>query len=278
MSVEFRSPLGLVLTGGGALGSWEAGALDGLFSGGLRFDTVLGYSSGALAGAGAFLGAMPELLSRWRKVDEGRILRFFPRLKPLSFFSSESLYESVQAAGDERNARKSPPFEFVVVTVLARQSRPAYHRFGASCWDGPLAARLVASASIPVIFPPVEIDGALYTDGGIPCAHPLSFAALSHCRDVLIVEMVRPEEAGRVFLNPLRSYEQQGREAALLQVETGMRSLGALPEPPRIFRLRPSRILEFSMLDFKSRYCAPALELGRRDAEAFLREGAVLPA
>jgi len=269
--MEFKRPLGLVLTGGGALGSWQAGCLQGLLDGGLRPDRVLGYSSGALAGAGGFLGVMPELVRRWRRIDEGRILRFSPKFSPFSLFSGASLFESASAARDETAARRSASFDFTVVTVDLGRDEPAYHRFSPSGeWDGPLEHRLVASASIPVIFPPVEIGGCVFSDGGIPCGKPLSYASLEGCREVIVIEMVRPEERGRRYWNPLRRYEQQGREAALDQAERGIASLRALPDPPRVHRLRPSRILEFSMLDFKSAYCSLALDGGIADARRFL--------
>lgn len=270
-AMTFERPLGLVLTGGGALGSWEAGCLQGFLDAGLRPDRVLGYSSGALAGAGGFLGAMDELTRRWRRIDEGKILRFAPKISPLSLFSGESLFESASAARDEEAARRSAAFDFTVVTVDLGRNAPAYHRFTpGGAWDGPLEHRLVASASIPVIFPPVEIGGCVFSDGGIPCGTPLSYASLAGCRTVVVVEMVRPEERGRRYWNPVRRYEQQGREAALDQADRGVASLLELPEPPRVHRLRPSRVLEFSMLDFKSAYCSPALDLGIEDARRFL--------
>jgi NTE family protein len=269
--MDYREPLGLVLTGGGALGAWEAGCLEGLLRGGLRFDRVIGYSSGALAGTGAFLGRMDELLERWRRIDEGRILRFSPQLSPLSLFSNAALFESVEAASDDDAAKRAANFDFTVVTVDAHLDRPAYHRFHRKkAWDGPLAARLVASASIPTIFPSLEVDGRIYYDGGIPCGEPLSYSSLEGCRTVFVVEMIRPEERGAKHWHPLRSYEQQGRDAALDQAETGIASLKALEFPPEIVRVRPSTVLDYTMLDFSSASCAPAVEQGLEDAKTYL--------
>jgi len=267
-------PLGLVLTGGGALGSWEAGALDGLLAAGLEFDRVIGYSSGALCGAGAFLGRMDELLDRWRRIDEERILRFSPDYGTGSLFSGQSLWDSTSAAKDEDRAKRVGAFEFVVLTVDTQTERFVEHRFwpgGGSHWDGPLQAKLVASSSIPGIFPPVEIEGRLHSDGGIPCSEPMSYASLSHCKDVIVIEMVRPEEAGRNFWNPLRNYEQKGRDSVIGMSQDGVESLLSLKDPPRVHRLRPSTVLEHTMLDFKSRYCLPATAQGRHDAAAFLQ-------
>jgi hypothetical protein len=54
-------------------------------------------------------------------------------------------------------------------------------------------------------------------------------------------------------------------------MDNGVRSLVSLPDGPRVSRVWPSRKLEFGMLSFGSKLLPAAMELGRRDAEAFLR-------
>ena len=51
--------LTLVLSGGHALGAFQAGAIDALLAGGVRFDRVLGTSIGAINGA-IFCGNEPQ--------------------------------------------------------------------------------------------------------------------------------------------------------------------------------------------------------------------------
>lgn len=272
----FRSPLGLALAGGGALGSWQAGVLSALTEGGLSFDKVLGFSAGALTGAAYFLGREEELLSRWRAIDSHRILRFSPRLSPLSLFSGESVWEAVRHASDEESAKRAGRCDFLVVS-LRDDGLPVYSRFspgGARGWDGPLDARLVASCAIPVIFPPVRIEEAagprLYRDGGIPGREPLSFADFAGCRDLVVVEMVRPEEPGPSAWGPIARREQKARVSVREHMNRGVLSLAGLPEPPRVFRLSPSKVLDFTMLCFRERHCGPALELGLADGRGFL--------
>jgi len=82
MAPELRRPLGLILSGGGSLGAWQAGCLAALIRGGLVFDKVLGFSAEALTGAAYFLGADRDLLGRWRDAGRSRILLLSPRLRP----------------------------------------------------------------------------------------------------------------------------------------------------------------------------------------------------
>lgn len=274
--------MGLALAGGGALGSWQAGVLEALTSGGLSFDKVLGFSAGALSGAAYFLGCQEELLSRWRAIDSHRILRFSPRLSPLSLFSGGPIWESVRHAFDEESAKRAGRCDFLVVS-LREDGLPVYSRFspgGLRGWDGPLDARLVASCAIPIIFPPVRIQEAsgpqLYRDGGIPGREPLSFAGLAGCRDLIVVEMVRPEEPGPSAWGPIARREQKARVSVREQMNRGVLSLASLSQPPRVFRLFPSKILDFTMLSFRERHCGPALELGLADGYGFLKRQAAL--
>lgn len=268
----FRRPLGLALAGGGALGAWQAGALDSLVRAGLRFDKIVGFSAGALAASAMALGRVRELVQRWREVDGQRILRFSPRLSPLSFFSGEPIWNSIQETWDDAQARREARCEFTVVGLDAETRIPAYWSFSPSNgrWDGPLAKRLMASCAIPKIFPPVPIDGRVFVDGGVPGKEPLSFAALAGCRDVIVLEMVRRAELGRSFWSPARRWDQFGRELVRGLMDEGVSSLQALPEAPRVFRVGPSAVLDYSALSFRSRHCAPALNLGLADGAALL--------
>ncbi len=258
------------------MGAWQAGCLETLNDSGLRFDKVLGFSAGALTGAAYFMGRIPELISRWTNVDGERVLRFSPRLRPFSLFSGDGIRDPLEYALDEARARAVASCELTVLSLRIDDDVSEYSRFtpeGGAAWDGPLAERLVASCSIPTIFPPVRINGRTYIDGGIPGREWFRCDAVADCRDVIVVEMVRPEEMGQKSWNPVSVYEQKGRDLVRKQVDSGLASLENAPNPPRIYRLYPSKVLGFGMLSFRNRYCVPALEQGRQDAAAFLKEG-----
>lgn len=275
---EFRRPLGLALAGGAALGSWQTSAVHELVHGfGLHFDAALGFSAGALNATGYFLGRMDEALARWRNIESARLLRYSPRLFPPTLFSGEPLWEQLSAARDENHARSNGRGRLVVVSACRAERRRVYAVFdhkGAGRWDGPLAHHLAGSCAIPWIFPPVKTDyrgkNLTLVDGGVTVPETFSFAELAHCRDVIVVEMVRPEEIGRKR-NPW-SYktDQRGRETSRRLMNEGIDSLRRLANPPRIFRLAPSRPLAFPMLSFKAGDMADAMSRGLEDARAFM--------
>lgn len=242
---------------------------------GLDFDAVLGFSAGALTGAGYFLNRQDEALERWRRTEESRILRLSPRLFPPTIFSGEPLWESVVSARDEEHAREHGRCRLIVVSTRRQERKPVYAVFSPreGRWDGSLAHHLVGSCAIPGIFPPVEAhyqgEPMTLMDGGIRTGEPMSFASLSDCKDVIVLDMVRPEEVGRPRYTVSRILDQQSREASRLMVDEGIASLRTPAADRRIFRLNPSRVLDFSMLSFKAIHIQEGLRRGIEDARAF---------
>lgn len=271
---ELRRPLGLALAGGGALASWQAGALAEFGRAGLAFDEVLGFSAGALAGAAVVLDNVAEVVRRWREVDDARLLTFAPQRSPLSLFSGEPVWNSIRDTWDDEDAKRRARGALTVVSLDARTRRPEYSRFDAAAgvWDGPLARRLLASCAIPVVFPPVAVGGRSFVDGGVRGSAPLSFSALGACRDVVVLEMVRPEERGARSWSPVWLWEQVSREVVLDLMDEGVTSLLERPDPPRVFRVYPDRALDFVSLDFSSRRCALAVTQGEADGRSFLAD------
>jgi NTE family protein len=271
--------LGLLLSGGGALGAWQAGALEALSAAGLQFDKVLGFSAGAMAGATCAFGMLEDLVGFYRDADHVRVLRFGPGLRPPRLFSSEVLWETMKPFYDDIAAKRSIKCCLTVMTLRLRDLATVYSRFtpgGIGGWDGPLAAKLVASCAIPGIFPAVTFQErhgpAWHLDGGVRGRELMTMQGLESCRDVLVLEMVRPEETRLRTWSPSLFFKLRGRHICRAQIDHAVSSALSGPMPPRVFRLAPSRFLDFSMLGFSSRNCVPALDLGRSDAAGFLKD------
>lgn len=204
----------LVLQGGGALGAYQAGAYAALCEAGMDPDWVAGVSIGAInaaivAGNPANL-RVQRLCEFWQRVSQ-----FSPPMLPVSFESMRPMMNRMSTASafvfgvpGFFKPRLVPPFFAADGTVGAlsfydtaplkatleelidfdlinrkqvRLSLGAVNlRNGNSVYFdnskmsiGP--EHVMASGALPPGFPPVEIDGELYWDGGIVSNSPLTY-------------------------------------------------------------------------------------------------------
>lgn len=263
-----------MLAGGGSLGSWQAGALRELEKAGVSFSTVLGFSAGSLNGAAYALGALAVALEGWSRCD--RLLRLRPRLSPPALFSERPVWEQLSHAHDDERARKDLRCRLVVQSTRFQRDRWVRAVFEpGGRWDGPLARHLQASCAIPLVFPPVEVshegESHMLFDGGVPVGSPFTFEPLEGCSDVIVLEMVRPEEIGRRPWNPIEGLDQHGRETCRRHMDDGVAHWRGARPGCRVYRVWPSRYLG-SMLDFSSGKARECAAQGAEDAKAFLAE------
>ncbi|MBI4348291.1 MAG: patatin-like phospholipase family protein [Elusimicrobia bacterium] len=274
--------LGLVLSGGGSHGAWQAGCLAALREGGLAFESAVGFSIGSITGLSHLLGMEGELAQRWRDMDRLRILRFEPRLHacwltPVSLYSGGGVRDALGIVPDDPECRRRAKCSLTVVTHRVHDLSLRYYTFapeGRGPWDGRVGDALKASCAVPWIFPPVRLAGdtgeRLHVDGGVPGLRGMRFDALEGCDEVVALCGTRVEELGRPGAWLRRGLDQLGREACLRHVDAGLARLEAGRNPPRVHRLQPSRVLEYAQMDFSSASCGPAVDLGFRDGKAFL--------
>jgi len=186
----------LILQGGAALGAFEAGVLRALVESGRRIDIVTGCSIGALMGAilvGSRGDPVQTLRDMWQRFAMP-VNPFLPsilaRSVPLpgvrnfyrpnpAWFALPALathmYEGrpLEAALKEWvdfDKLNASPIEVIVTAVELKSGRLtefSSHR------EGLTAKHLVASASLPPVFPATSIDGGEYWDGGLIANTPL---------------------------------------------------------------------------------------------------------
>jgi predicted acylesterase/phospholipase RssA len=209
-SLHAQEPLNiLALSGGGAAGAFGAGAIAGLTRSGARpdFRVVTGVSVGALIAPYAFLGSTWDgrlvdaftsdagqhlLQPRGLGVIFGSSLyRGAPLKHLIDAYVSDTMLEAVAREADRGRL-------LLVATTNVATGEPVVWDMGAIAKYGGPAARtlfrdvLVASASVPGVFPPVAIhlqeDGAprdeVHVDGGttLPFFVPAAFVQPSEAR------------------------------------------------------------------------------------------------
>lgn len=173
MNRDARYQHGFVLSGGAARGVAHLGIMKALEEAGIFPDVISGASAGAIAGVFRADGMpIPEILDFFMNK------RLFNFVRPSSFtkgFLSLGGMEHVL-----RDALKARTFEELKIPLHVcatnyNTGKPVYFS------SGELIQAVMASASIPVLFTPVEIEGNTYIDGGITDNLPVE-PLLGKCR------------------------------------------------------------------------------------------------
>jgi NTE family protein len=158
--------IGLVLSGGGYRGAAHAGAIKALEEFDIRADCISGTSAGALAGALYAANYSPEeILGVFKKVKIFGVARY-ARNKP-GWVDTDKFREFLLQYFPDDSFDKLDKTLYVTSTDLLNGHVKVFN-------SGELIAPLLASASFPGIFSPVEIGDGLYADGGILDNFPVS--------------------------------------------------------------------------------------------------------
>jgi NTE family protein len=194
----------LVLQGGGALGSYQAGVYQALHEAGVEPDWIVGTSIGAINASLIAGNAPQDRLARlnefWSRVQRAPHWSFrdvFPGLGERwsywttltqgipGFFKPNALAhagDSFPLGADRAGYYSTAPLERTLaelvdfdlinrgrprLTVGAAHVRTSQMRYF-DTRDGKLDVRhIMASGALPPAFPPIRVDGELYWDGGI---------------------------------------------------------------------------------------------------------------
>lgn len=159
-SVPYQPPrLGLALSGGTAKVIAHLGVLQAFEEAGLRPDRLAGTSGGSLLAVLYAAGiSLDDLVAEANEVNWRKLANV--HLPRLGLLSSQRIEDFVRdRLGELRFEELEIPTK-VVATNLLTGEKTVFSR-------GPVAPVIRASCSIPQIFAPVEIDGGLYSDGGI---------------------------------------------------------------------------------------------------------------
>lgn len=169
--------VGLVLEGGGMRGAYTAGVLDAFLDHGIDLPYVIGVSAGANAGADYVARQRErnhrmfvELAADPRYAGWGNVLR------ERSWFGMRFLFETApdEVAPFDYEALARSPKTFIVVATDCLTGAPVYfnsHDSDPRCFIHTVHR---ASCSIPLMSPPVRIDGRMYLDGGVSDPIPIA--------------------------------------------------------------------------------------------------------
>ena len=272
--------LALVLSGGGAKGAWEAGVASALVVRGEPVRLIAGSSSGALTAAMIADGRLDRLEAIWRTITRDQVyaLRpsvFFAGLLPGwltllgvntagSLFDPRPLRALIETAIDLERVRGSNVRVLAVTTDLGRGVKRVFDN------ETLTVDALMAAASVPGAFPPVEIDGAFLVDGGVTGRAPVLEAVETGVPvDRILVVMGFTLEERRERPTSIRKALEAAFEIAMTTQIQRDAELARLRHPAiDVQVLAPSAPLNLRPQDFDSARTGPAYDLGQRDGAA----------
>ena len=235
-----------VFSGGGAKAIACAGAWRALEEAELPPAHVVGTSFGAVIGAALAAGLSHSAVAGLAGgITRGQVAR----VKPLALLAGSFATSFLKSAGlRDVIARLVPARRFsdlkipltVAVTDVDSGELVLFGAGGNS--DVPLVDALYASCALPLYYPPAEIDGKRYGDGGLRAVLPLD-AALALAPDLVVAVHVGPgfDEGGPGGAAPippmLRTHGEALRIMMAAQVE---QQVAAWPvSGPKLVLVRP---------------------------------------
>ena len=164
--------VGLVLSGGGALGFAHIGAIKALEEYGIEPEYVAGTSMGAIIGvmyaAGYSADEIMHIVKEDRLYNVGRLITLQSALRNSGMSTHKTLLREL-AELIPHNSFDSLERKFMVCVTSVETGEAVYRHEG-----GELKEYVAASAAIPGMFEPIMIDSVRYIDGGIVDNLPVS--------------------------------------------------------------------------------------------------------
>ncbi len=191
--IEVTTPhTAFVLTGGGSLGAVQVGMLQALLERDIRPDLLVGASAGALnaafvGGHGFSESSLHALAGIWRRLRRHDVFPFDPSRHLLalagarpSLCAPDALARLIAAnlASDLLEDARIP-VHVVATDVLSGRD--------VVIGSGDATSAVLASASIPSVFPAVERDGLILFDGGVANNAPISHAVALGAERVVVL-------------------------------------------------------------------------------------------
>ncbi len=282
---RWRGYTAFVLSGGGARGAFQVGALKALIAHGVRPDVVVGTSIGSWNGSWLARDPSAEgidgLAEVWRGLTSLGVLLGIetprPDLPPTkagmrflmaarrvargypSLYSDTGLRQLIERhIGDVTFDELSLPLR-IIATDLTRGTRAVFS-------SGLVAPAVLASSAMPGVFPPVCIANRVYLDGGALDNCSLDTALQLGARRIFVVDVDSGtfDDPSPVWCNELTPAALRGHAgsmpavAAVFERMTQVvcqyqfeQALRRLPRGVEVHVLKPGRGVAGNVLDFE---------------------------
>jgi NTE family protein len=197
--------LAVVLSGGGAKGAFQAGALEELVvRRGADFDIWAGVSTGAIQALGGAMGDVPGLVAHWRTINSNKDIYTENASILGGLLGADSLHDTkplqarLKAFADEAKLRASGKTLLLGVVNLQTGAFRTVDQRASNIADW-----VYASCAMPVYFKPLKTrDPASgqedqWVDGGVRDVTPLSAAMEQNPDAILVIRASAPPANAR---------------------------------------------------------------------------------
>ena len=172
--------LGIAFGGGGARGYYHGGVLKRLLELGYVPEVVSGTSVGSIIAAMCAQGlSIEQMLDAFKTLSLKDFLE--PRIPKEFLVDSKPIRKILEKALQAKTFEDLKIPLRVVATCLETAGEVVFD-------SGPLIDAILASCSIPVVFPPVVMNGKHYVDGGVIRNVPVSVIR-QDCKKVIAVNL-----------------------------------------------------------------------------------------
>lgn len=208
LALRRRDTVAFVFSGGGPLGALQVGALRALYENGVRPDLTVGTSVGALNATFLAFDPTPDgvenLNKLWLSMTDqdlfpgGRFKATWARMltKGNRVFDNSGLRRLLsQRLGEAAIEDAQLPLG-IVATDLESGAERVFQ-------SGSVVEPLLASSAMPSIYPPVEVEGRLYTDGGVCNNVPIAPAVAMGATTVYVMDSTSHSHQRRPLLRPM---------------------------------------------------------------------------
>jgi NTE family protein len=271
--------LGVVFAGGGAKAAYEAGLGLALQERGIVPTAVGGTSAGAISAILVATGEAERLAELWRTIRREDVFAYrapavFGGLLPgwlglRVLVGSQGLLDPAPLRAtlgrhiDLGRVRSSRVAVLILATDLVSGAAQRFDNASLTL------DALVASATVPGLFPAVAVNGRLLVDGGVVQRAPVLELLGAHALDRLLVVAAYASEPPRN--GALQSVVERAMELALIREIERDVELARLRHPTvDVEVLMPSAPLRVRPLDFDGSRLAGLIDLGRSDGRRCL--------
>lgn len=270
---------GLILEGGAMRGLFSAGVIDVFMENGIEFDAAIGVSAGAAFGC------------NYKSRQIGRVIRYNKRfakdkrfcsirslIKTGDLFGAEFCYHTIPDELDlfDTEAYVNNPMDFYVVVTDVETGKAVYINSDEAGEDALECFR--ASASMPLVSRPVEINGKKYLDGGIADSVPIQFfESIGYNRNVVILTqpadfVKKPSSAAKIMKYALRQYPKIAETMADRHNEYNgtLKYIAEKEKAGEIIVIRPEAALDIGRVEHNPDKMQKVYDLGRAAGEKYL--------